>query len=331
MPYSRGKAPKFEIVVMNITFLPLFPQLRELVIHDHDLLRPYFESIPPEISDHTFTSLFMWRHYFKTKICAIDNSVGLFCDRPGKEFFFPPFEKQHVHRAINIRLEAMESMGKRPKVRRASEGFIERYLSDQSRFLVKEISDSYDYVYLTENLIKLSGRRYNGQRNFIKRFKKNYPNFSVEILNEDNIPECVEFGEEWFVRRHSSLILKENKSPEEEEFLEIDLKATRDALLNFHVLPIVGMAVRIDGKIRGFCIGERLNQETAVVHIEKADHHYCGLSQFISQAFCQRFWAGCTYINREEDLGLEGLRRAKLALGPHHFKKKHSITWNKQK
>ena len=311
--------------------LTVLHQFRELQIHDYQFLKPYFQSIQPEISDHTFTSLFMWRHYFKTKICNIDNSVGLFCDRDGKEFFFPPFEKQDVLRAIEIRLIAMESMGKRPKVRRASEGFIKRYLSNQNRFLIKEISDSYDYVYLTENLIKLSGRRYHGQRNLIKRFKENYPDFFVEIIDEDNVSECLEFGEEWFLRRYRSLRLKENMSPEEKEFLEIDLKTTRDALLNFHILPIVGMAVRIDGKIRGFSIGERLNEETAVVHIEKADHHYCGLSQFISQAFCERFWSDWKYINREEDLGIEGLRRAKLALGPDHFKKKYSITWNKEK
>jgi len=315
-------------MVMN---LPVFPQFRELQINDYHLLKPYLDAIPPEISDHTFTSLFLWRHYFKTKICNIDGIVGLFCDRPGNEFFFPPFEQQDVLRAIEMRLVAMESMGKRPKVRRASEGFINRYLSNQNRFLTKEISNSFDYVYLTENLIKLSGRRYHGQRNFIKRFKKNYPNFSVEIINKDNIPECLEFEKEWFVRRYSNLMLKTNTSPEEEEFLKIDLKGTTEALLNFHVLPIVGMAVRVDEKIRGLCIGEMLNQETAVIHTEKADHHYCGLSQFISQAFCQQFCLDCTYINREEDLGMEGLRRAKLALGPHHFKKKYSVTWNIQK
>jgi len=309
--------------------LPVFPQFRDLEIHDYFFLQPYFKSIPPEISDHTFTSLFMWRHYFKTKICQIDNSIGLFCARPGKEFFFPPFEKQDVVRAIEMRLLAMESIGKEPKVRRFSAGFIEKYLNNQNKFLIKEISDSYDYIYLAEDLIKLSGRRYHGQRNFIKRFKKNYPNFSVEIINKDNILECLEFSEEWFIRKYKSLKLKDNISPEEEEFLKVDLEATKDALLNFHILPLIGMAVRIDGKIRGFSIGERLNHDTAVIHIEKADHNYCGLSPFITQAFCEHFWSDCKYINREEDLGLEGLRRAKLALGPHHFKKKYSLTWNK--
>lgn len=99
--------------------------------------------------------------------------------------------------------------------------------------------------------------------------------------------------------------------------------------MNFEKLGLTGLAIRIDGSIRAFTVGEKLNNQIALIHIEKADHSYLGLSQFLSQTFCEQAWADCGYINRMGDLGIEGLRRAKLALGPHHMAKRYNIILKK--
>jgi len=110
-------------------------------------------------------------------------------------------------------------------------------------------------------------------------------------------------------------------------FIDEETVAVKAALLNFYQLPVTGLAIRIDGKIRAFSIGEKLNQEMALIHIEKADHGYLGLAQFICHVFTRIKWSDCKFINREEDLGLKGLRKAKLALGPDHFINKYNIRW----
>ena len=196
----------------------------------------------------------------------------------------------------------------------------------------KDINRS-EYVYLSKDLIYLRGRRYHGQRNHIKRFKEAYPHFKMEAISQENIPECLELLQQWLSSKYGDLDnrnMDANEVLQTKSFLDEEAVAVKEALLNFHRLPLKGLAIRIDGKIRAFSIGERLNQETALIHIEKADHRYRGLPQFICQVTTQIAWPDCEFINREEDLGLKGLRKAKLAIGPNHFANKYNICWRQQ-
>jgi len=216
-----------------------------------------------------------------------------------------------------------------PIIRRASEKFVHTHLSNQNRYIAKEDLNISDYIYRAEDLINLRGRRYHGQRNFIKRFKHNDPNHSTEFLNRENISECIQFNNEWLENKLIALSQKldihSDPPPKGIVFLKAETETARKVLLNFEKLDLTGLAVRIDGSIRAFTGGEKLNNRTALIHIEKADHTYLGLSQFLSQTFCEQAWVDCEYINRMEDLGLEGLRKAKLALGPHHMARKYNI------
>jgi hypothetical protein len=226
----------------------------------------------------------------------------------------------------------MLSRNIQPIIRRASEKFVQTHLSNQNRYAAKEDLNISDYIYRAEDMINLRGRRYNGQRNFIKRFKQNYPNYSTEFLNRENIPECIRFNNEWLENKLLALSQKldihSDPPPDTVVFLKAETETARKILVNFERLDLTGLAVRIDGSIRAFTVGQRLNNRTALIHIEKAVHNYLGLSQFLSQTFCEQAWADCEYINRMEDLGIESLRKAKLALGPHHMAKKYTITFN---
>ena len=101
--------------------------------------------------------------------------------------------------------------------------------------------------------------------------------------------------------------------------------ATREALLNFEALRIKGAVILVEGKVEAFTLGERLNAQTAVVHIEKANSDIRGLYAAINQQFCEREWSDTTFINREQDLGEPGLREAKLSYNPDHMVEKFRI------
>ncbi|MDQ7837153.1 MAG: phosphatidylglycerol lysyltransferase domain-containing protein [Thermodesulfobacteriota bacterium] len=313
--------------------IPDFPELRPLELKDRDILQPRLWELQPDISDCCFTNLFIWQDFYNIQISQFKGNICLFSSAnttPEKEFFFPPLGQGHILETLDACFDFMLSRNIQPIIRRGPEKFVRAHLGNQSRYVLREDLDIADYIYRTEDMITLRGRRYHGQRNFIKRFKQSYPDYSTEFLHdEENIPECLQFNNEWLENKLQALSqqldIHSDPPPDMVVFLRAESETARKILMNFESLDLTGLAVRIDRKIRAFTVGQKLNTRTALVHIEKADHSYLGLSQFLSQAFCEQAWADCEYINRMEDLGIEGLRKAKLALGPHHLAKKYTI------
>lgn len=102
-------------------------------------------------------------------------------------------------------------------------------------------------------------------------------------------------------------------------------EAVREILTNYHILNLTGGVIMIEGRVEAFTIGELLNENTAVVHIEKANPEIPGLYPMINQQFCEKSLHNITYVNREQDLGIDGLREAKLSYYPDHFEEKYQI------
>ncbi len=307
--------------------LPEFPEFRDLGLEDRFLLCPVFERLQPEISDRCFTNLFMWQPFYQIQLSQLNDNIILFASSettPEDQFFFAPLGDSRMADTINTCFDFLRDNGKTPIVRRASEQFITHNAKELEQFNVEQDKDISDYIYRAEDLILLKGRHYNGQRNFINRFKKKYQ-YTVEDLTTDNREECKRFCQQWL---DAKLKLFTERGMEESAFvfLKAEVSATQKVLDYMDVLNVKGMVVRINGTIAGITIGEMLNREMAVIHIEKCDHSYLGLSQFINQEFCRRYWSECRFINRMEDLGIESLRKAKIALRPHHMASKFNIT-----
>ena len=312
--------------------LPTFPTFRELRIQDRERLQRSFERVSPETSDQNFTSLFMWRHNYNIQISQLNGCICLHCAPVEGEFFFPPVGHVGVLEAAETCLAFLKDQGKAPLLGRVPEGTVKRHFADRMRFSVTEDRDSFDYVYTTEHLVTLSDRSYHGQRNHIRRFKHRHPDHLLEPVGPENTAECRELAEKWFANKQRILSERPGLSPEalayEQALMEDERVAIKEVFAHFRELPVTGLAVRVGSHIRAFAVGEPLTKDTVVIHLEKADRDYHGLGQFICQAFCEYVWADdYRFINREEDLGFEGLRRAKLALGPHHLTKKYTVTW----
>ena len=309
-----------------------FPKFRPLKLEDRGILQPYFSKLQPEISDRCFTNLFIWRNFYDIQISRFKSNICILCaskTTPEKEFFFPPLGQNNLLECIEACFDYMLSQNMKPIIRRASEDFVCKHLNAFDKYIIKEDLNISDYIYRSEDIINLRGRRYHGQRNYIKRFKKMYPGYTTEFLSRENISECIRFSDEWLENKLESFKRKFDihsfNLPDEVAYLKAESETTRRILLNFNRLELSGLAVRIDGDIRAFTVGEKLNCQMALIHIEKSDHSYLGLSQFLSQNFCQQAWSDCEYVNRMEDLGVKGLRKSKLALGPHYMAKKYNI------
>ena len=181
--------------------------------------------------------------------------------------------------------------------------------------VVEPDRDQSDYVYLVEDLATLKGRKYHRKRNHIKQFKEKY-SYQYVPLTSEWISECLQLQDTWCDLRNCDAIPS----------LASEALAVKEALTHFETLGMKGGAILIDGKVEAFTLGEPLNPETVVIHIEKTNPAYERLYPTINQAFLEKEWSGYTYVNREQDLGEEGLRKAKESYFPHHMVNKYSIT-----
>ena len=182
---------------------------------------------------------------------------------------------------------------------------IEKEKLNDLNLVFNDDRDNWDYVYETENLLNLPGNQYRQNRRWLNKFLDNYE-YEFELLSEENIEKCKKLQLEWCIMREC----------EEDEGLEQEQDAIYDALDNFHNLEFKGAMICVDNKCVAYTFGEMLNQDTLVVHVEKAHMDYEGGYQAINNLFLKNSFKNATYVNREQDLGVLGLRRAKESYKP---------------
>jgi hypothetical protein len=170
----------------------------------------------------------------------------------------------------------------------------------------------WDYIYRTKDLIELPGRKYQQKRNHINRFRQYYP-FAYHSLTPVHFPACRRLFEAWAAEKDAG--------PE----LEAERLALNEGLANYTRLQLKGGVLEVGGEIQAFAIGSRLNKDTVLVHFEKANPAFSGIYSVINQQFIAHEWADTRLINREDDMGLPGLRQAKERYHPLRMIEKYTV------
>ena len=270
---------------------------------------------PPQTSELTFTNLFIWRHHYHPIWCQRKNCL-LIILKPerGSPFCLPPIGPGDKRKALDILCEQIKQFASEVKICRASEAFVEKYV-DGDYYTSFPDRDNSDYIYRTLDLIQLSGRRYHKKKNLINRFKKNYT-FEYRRLDMELVECLLDMQEKW-------CLIKE--CVDKPDLLSEDY-AIYEALTHFEELDYQGGAIQINSRIEAFSLGEPLNTDTVVIHFEKANPEIPGLYTAINQFFCRNEWSHMAYVNREQDLGIEGLRKAKASYHPHHMVNKYTLS-----
>ena len=282
-------------------------EFKKLELSDIDRIRHYFKHSVNRTCDNSVGGAFMWRDYFsvayaeynetiifKTKIVYSDNIIA----------FTLPLGKD-VPGSIGKVVEYCQSTGMKVSfctVTSDEIDFLETIFNDYEVF--KEIDWS-DYVYRAEDLKTLSGRRYNGQRNHMNFFKREFSDYSFEVITSDNIG----FVKDFYTKLSLNLELSTKLSVEEH-------CKTFEVLDNFEAYGLYGGLLKVSGNVCAFAVGESINN-VLFVHIEKADTAYRGAYQVINNELVKHFATSeIEFINREEDVGDEGLRYSKRAYHP---------------
>jgi hypothetical protein len=281
---------------------------------DREVFNRWFQEDPPNGSEMTFTNLFMWRHRYRPSWCEREGCLLVLCRPPDRSAFgLPPAGGGDKRTALRILCEELSRSTPDVRVCRADQAFLSEQV-DTDRFRAVHDRDNSDYVYRTEDLIRLSGRRYHRKKNHLNRFRRQY-RFEYRPLDLELVECFLDMQDSWCRMRECA---------EDPDLLSED-HAVREALTQFEQLGLRGGAIQIEGKLEAFSLGELLNPDTAVIHVEKANPDIAGLYAAINQQFLENAFSETAYVNREQDLGDPGLRKAKESYHPHHMVEKYTL------
>jgi hypothetical protein len=289
---------------------PEFPEFKPIQLEDRDFIQEILWKYQPQTSQWTFTNLFLWRTRYGFQWSIYRDWLLVLCTANTNSLYAlqpvgPPSRLALTRMLLQYLEEEKEE--KEPRIERADQKLIAE-IKEARDFLIEPTREHFDYVYRSKDLIELAGRKYHSKRNHINKFLRSY-SFNYASLNEDHGNACLELTESW---------CQLHRCEEDLSLLE-EWEAVHGALIHFRTLKLQGGVILMGNKVEAFALGELLNNQTAVVHIEKADPKIPGLYALINQQFCERSWQNVPYVNREQDLGEPGLRKAKLSYHPEYL------------
>ncbi|MEN9919825.1 MAG: hypothetical protein RL662_2261 [Bacteroidota bacterium] len=258
--------------------------------------------------DFSFSNLVAWQTKFNTEYDIIHKTLFLcFHEENGTVYYMMPIGPMGVKEAIELMMSDAESHNIPFRMRGVSLRMweiIQQAMPGVFQYTHDPSND--EYIYLSEKLITLSGKKLQSKRNHINRFKADNPNWEYfPLTSKDELEQCAAMLGVW-----------EDTKDDKDGSLQYDHYATKLMLDNFDYLGLKGGAIRVNGKIVAFTIGEKLTDDIFVVHVEKAFGEMNGAYTIINQQFVQHEASEFKYINREEDMGIESLRKAKLSYQP---------------
>ncbi|SFK87756.1 DUF2156 domain-containing protein [Proteiniphilum acetatigenes] len=282
---------------------------KSLELKDKNIINSYLRQQNYRASDLCFTNLYCWGRKFDTQFAITPDWLFIrFKDNNGRNSYLKPVGAGNLKEAIDLIQKNHSSF---------SSPFQMRGLTKE---MIKEIEDAMpgrfdyqlnrsvsDYIYTTEKLIHLKGKKLQSKRNHINRFKReNDWKYHSLTGNRSLVEECKNMLDKWMEMN------KEEKDPS----LVYDDHATTLMLDNFEYFNLKGGLICVDNEIAAFTIGEPLTEDTFVVHVEKAFTSIHGAYTIINQQFIENEASEFSYVNREEDMGMENLRRAKESYHP---------------
>jgi hypothetical protein len=306
-------------------------RLKPLLKKDFDLLKPYYQSFKSEAHDFNLTNLIIWRNKYDLHTIELDGYLWIcFYPRdPSLTAFSEPIgdhsEEQALKQSTLSLLEFCRSEGRPLRFRYVSLAFktlLEEWkiLGDinvvATHFFTNE--DSYDYCYLLEDLVNLTGKRYHRKKNNLNQFDKLFRDRNHhEIINQNNALDALLVARGWCVDSGCS----------ENQDLCKEFEGIKDILTDWEFYSargVEGIIIYVDGLPKAFSIGEPLTEDMFLIHIEKASHDIQGIYAAINHRLAAQISGRFVYVNREQDLGIEGLKKAKQAYNPHHMVEKWS-------
>ncbi len=265
--------------------------------------------------EYTFANLFLWG---RQKIAFIDGFAVVFSQFARKSVYSFPVGKGDLKTAVDAIISDASKRGIPCRLTGLSEeecGILEQLYPRKFRFHIDR--DSFDYIYSIEDLAHLKGKKYQKKRNHLNRFRLRHPKAAFVPLTDENTADAEQLLQTWY-----DVSLQEDPTQD----FHMEKAAIYKALKSRQDLHMEGMLLYIDGKAAAITLGSRSSEQTFDIHFEKALQRYDGAYAAINQTFAQylhKQYPEVLYLNREDDMGLEGLRKAKRSYQPAFMREKY--------
>lgn len=281
-------------------------------VNDRSWVAPILEKSGCIGADCAFGTMYIWQDAYNIKICRYKDFILKTIGKEDELSYSFPIGFGNTKEALEILMQDAKDRNIDFKMIGLAESAVEFLEKEMPGcFLFEERRDLADYIYNTEDLALLKGKKYHSKRNHISKFERSYP-FKYENISENNIEDCRRFCDRWF---------KENKD-QKDSSIDMEKIALEKTFNNFNDLGFLGGFIKSDDEIIALEIGEKINDDVFLVHFEKALLSYTGSYTMINREFSARELENYKFANREEDMGIEGLRKAKLSYHPSLLLKK---------
>ena len=280
---------------------------KPITIDDKEAITAYTYSSNFMNCDFVFANMCSWHFLYKSEYAIEDGFLFIrFFIKHHRVYMFPIGNgdlKQAINKIENdaeINDNQLRIFGITPSGKER----LELFFPDE--FTLTANRNYFDYIYLRNDLLLLKGKKYQPKRNHYNKFTKNY-HFAYLPITREMVPECLELEYKWYQANHTE---------EDAEALKFENRSMMYALNHFDALGLTGGAIQVENEIIAFTYGSPVNHNTFAVHVEKADIRFDGIFSVINREFVAHIPERYIYINREEDLGIPGLRQAKLSYRP---------------
>jgi uncharacterized protein len=290
-----------------------FDDFKKITLEDKKVFDELYSRYPIVHSDYCFTTLISWMKYTNSRFYVGDDAILLSTEIEGKVRFRPPLGKQNASVFDEVLSLALREGCEEPL------GMIDESTKEKMSALYPDLKcnehrNFFDYVYNASDLASLSGSSYSKIRNRFNKFVKQYP-YTIEDISLVNIAEVNTFLQRWCLWRDCES--------------DVILSAERDAMMysmdHFFELGLSGIVLRINDEIEALAVYEALNKDTAVVHYEKGSPFYDGVYKAVNVETAKILEKHFRYINRESDMGIAGIRKAKQSYRPSHMIKVYHV------
>jgi hypothetical protein len=286
---------------------------KPVAISDRDLFFRHYQNYPQVHSDNTFTNMICWNDYAHYRYAHVKGSIVISSTIAGMTRYRPPIGPKDPDLLAEVLDLAAKGKEELPMVilDSGTKSWMESLYPNLPFYPERNY---FDYVYLATDLSELPGKKYLTIRHQLNKFQKTCsPN--VEAITKNNIKEIMEFMDLWC----------DWKDCDSDPVLASEKDAVHFALEHYEELKLSGIAIRANGKIGAISLFEALNRDTALVHFEKGLPDCKGIYRSINAETARILAREFTYINRESDMGVEGIREAKMRYHPHHMIEVHLL------
>ena len=289
---------------------------------------PFFGLRPDKTCESVFLDSFLWRDYYHIQYTIYEEKGLLWkMEQEGKTYTsIPSCRQEDLPELLGIMKDYFnQTLGEPLRIYLADEESLEFLKLDPAEFSIEEAVDLKDYLYDGEAMRTLSGRKLHKKKNRVNSFIRTYEGrYEFRRLCCSDRQDVWEFLDKWRAGK--------NEPEEVMEGLDEEIVGIHEILKNCSYIPAKMVGVYIDGDLQAFSVGSYNSREKmAVIHIEKANPEFNGLYQFINQQFLVHEFPEAVLVNREDDVGIPGLRKSKMSYNPIGFARKFMVEQKWQK